>query len=108
MSSVPVQFLIYVLAEPSCPDPPTIIPLSDCLEVTVGVQKSFELYVMNPCDSNVSKIVDIIVSNPIDGMDNGNLTDSPTNDSLSYIPYTWTPRTDQIGQHQICATAYTK
>ena len=106
MSSVPVQFLIYVLPEPTCPKPPIIIPLTGCLEVTVGVLKSFPLYVMNPCNSSITDIVDIIVSNPIDGMNDGNLTDSPTNESLSYMPYTWTPKANQVGPQQMCATAY--
>ncbi|CAF4391641.1 unnamed protein product [Rotaria sp. Silwood2] len=62
MSSIPVQFLIYVQPQPSCLDKPIIFPLTRCLEVKVGVVMKFNLSVMNLCNSNVATIADIFVS----------------------------------------------
>jgi hypothetical protein len=108
MSSVPVQFLIYVMPEPTCSDPPTIIPLSDCLEVTIGVPKSFNLSVLNLCDPNITEITAIIVSQGITGMQVGNLTQLPSNSSLSYVTLAWTPQANQNGSQQMCMIAYTR
>jgi len=108
MSSVPVQFLIYVLPEPACSEIPVIIPLTGCLEVTVGVSQSFNLSVLNLCDYNTSNITSIILSNPITGMQIGNLSSSSTNESLVYVTLTWTPEESQIGLQQLCTVAYTE
>ncbi len=107
MSSVPVQLLIYVLPTPSCPKPPIIFPLSGCLEVQVGITISFDLYAMNLCNPSVANITDLIVSAGINGMTTGNLTRSPTNSSLSYVHFTWTPQVNQIGLQELCTIAYT-
>jgi hypothetical protein len=106
MSSVPVQFLIYVAPEPVCSEAPVIIPLTGCLEVSVGVLASFDIFVLNLCDSNVTGIADIIVTYISSGMNMSNLTNSPTNTSLFYKTLTWTPQTNQIGPQQLCMIAY--
>lgn len=108
MSSVPVQMLIYVLPQPSCSKSPIIFPLNGCLEKQVGITITFDLYVMNLCDPSVSNITTILVTAGINGMTAGNLTRSPTNSSLSYVRYTWTPQTNQIGSQQMCTVAYTE
>ena len=108
MSSVPVQFLIYVMPEPACSQAPIIIPLAGCLELTVGVSKTFTLFAMNLCDPNVANIADIIVSQGITGMQVGNLTTWATNASLVYVTLTWTPQLSQMGPQQLCTTAYTE
>jgi hypothetical protein len=108
MSSVPVQLLIYVMPEPTCSNPPIIFPLDRCLEVQVGVTISFGLYAMNMCSPSVSKLAAIVISTGINGMVNGNLTNSPTNSSLSYVNFTWTPQANQIGSQQLCTIAYTE
>ncbi len=108
MSSVPVQFLIYVMPEPACSTSPIIIPLSDCLEVTVGVTKTFNLTVFNVCGSNTTNITAIIMSQGISGMQVGNVTQSSTNSSLSYVTFTWTPQASQNGSQELCLIAYTK
>ncbi len=105
MSSVPVQFLIYVLPTPTCTILPLILPLTDCLEVQVGVTMNFTLYAMNLCNSTVI-ITDIIISQGISGMTAGSLTNSTTNSSLSYIILTWTPQVNQIGSQELCLIAY--
>jgi hypothetical protein len=108
MSSVPIQFLIYVLPTPKCPQPPIILPLTDCLQVEVNVSTTFILYVMNLCNVTLSTITTIMPRTFIDGMDIDNLINSTTNTSLVYTTLTWTPQFYQIGSQQFCAVAYTK
>lgn len=108
MSSVPVQFLVYILPEPTCPTEPIIIPLQGCLEVAVGSPKNFTIFVQNLCNPNTIKIVDMIVSPAINGMQMSNLTQVPTNSSLYYVTFTWTPQASQIGLQEMCMVAYTR
>lgn len=107
MSSVPVQFLIYVLPTPTCTILPVILSLTDCLEVQVGVTMSFTLFTMNLCNSTVT-ITDIIISKAISGMTAGSVTNSTINKSLSYIPLSWTPQANQVGSEELCVFAYNK
>jgi len=88
MSSVSVQFLIYVLPQPTCGIKPIMLPLEGCLEVTVGISKSFNLSVLNLCDPNISGIADIVVSQTIVGIQVSNLIISSTNASLVYQIFT--------------------
>ncbi len=108
MSSVPVQFLIYVLPQPTCSNKPIIFPLSGCLEVQVGVSVSFNISAINLCNSTWITLSTIIVSSGITGMTNGNLINSTTNASISYITFTWTPQANQVGSQQLCTVAYTR
>lgn len=108
MSSVPVQFLIYVLANLSCYEVPVILPFNDCLEVQVGTSINLTLYVLNHCNTTNSRIVDMYVSMEISGVNISRLFNSTTNASLSYITLHWTPQSNQIGSQQFCAAAYTK
>ncbi|CAF4550320.1 unnamed protein product [Rotaria sp. Silwood1] len=107
MSSVPVQFLIYVQPQPACSNRPIIFPLNRCLEVQVGISISFNLSAMNLCNSSVVKLADIIVSSGITGMTRGNLTNLSTNSSVSYVKFTWTPQINQVGSQQLCTIAFT-
>ena len=108
MSSVPVQFLIYVLPIPNCSLVPIIIPLTDCLEVQVNVPTTFTLYVMNYCDPTDAIITDLIPTTDITGLQISNLVNSTTNTSLSYVTLTWMPQINQTGPHQFCTVAYTR
>ena len=108
MSSVPVQFLIYILPQPACSRAPLILPIDRCLEVQVGIAISFPLYAMNLCNRSVANLTDIIVSDGISGMSVGNLTSVPTNSSLAYVTVTWTPQANQVGFQEICAVAFTR
>ncbi|CAF3864164.1 unnamed protein product [Rotaria magnacalcarata] len=108
MSSVPVQFLIYVMPQPSCTIAPIIIPLAGCLEVKVGVMNTFNITVANQCDPDIADISDLIVSNGITGMQAGNLSYSPTNDSFVYVIFTWTPQLSQLGPQTLCTIAFTE
>ena len=108
MSSVPVQFLIYVMPEPTCAQSPLFIPIQDCLEVTVGVSISFNISVVNLCNPNITDIADIIVSSENIGVQVSNLTNSLINASLVFVTLTWTPQANQIGEQQFCLVAYTE
>ena len=108
MSSVPVQFLIYVMPQPACPKKPVVLPLSRCLEVQAGVSVSFNLSAMNLCNTAVATLSAIVISSGIAGMANGNLTMSTTNSSIGYMVFTWTPQVSQIGSQHLCIIAYTR
>ena len=105
---MPVQFLVYILPAPTCPREPIIIPFAGCLEVTAGASKNFAISVQNLCNPNTIKIVDLIVSPAIIGMQMSNLTQMPTNSSLSYVTFAWTPQPSQIGLQEMCMIAYTR
>jgi hypothetical protein len=108
MSSVPVQFLIYVMPQPTCSLMPVIVPVNGCMEVTVGVSISFNITVINNCNPNVSDLADLIISNGPSGIQTDLLTDSLTNDSIAYMTFYWTPDPTQIGPQQLCMVAYTE
>lgn len=107
MSSVTVQFLIYVQPTPPCSTPPIIIPLTISMNVQVGVRIGFTIYALDYCGSSVT-ITSIIVAQQISGMTAGSLTAVPTNASLSYINMTWTPSVTQVGSQQLCVYAYNR
>ena len=107
MSSVSIQFLVYVLT-PNCSTIPVFIPLTGCLEVQVNVATTFTLYAMNYCNKTKAILTDILSTVDINGMQIGNLTNSPTNTSLSYVTLTWTPVMSQLGLQLFCAVAYTR
>jgi hypothetical protein len=107
MSSVPVQFLIYVLPTPTCIILPLILPLTDCLNVEVGISINVTLYAMNLCGSTVA-ITDILVSQGISGMIADNLINSTTNSTLVFVTFTWTPQVNQVGLQQLCTIAFNK
>jgi hypothetical protein len=108
MSSVPVQFLIYVTAEPTCSIPPVITPLTGCMEVKIGVAKTFNITVVNQCNPNVTDLADFVITQGIPGMWNGNFTESPTKDTVYYMLFTWTPQLSQLGLQQLCTIAFTE
>lgn len=108
MSSVPVQLLIYVQPQPTCSSPPLALPLDGCTEVQAGVPISFSLYAMNLCTPAVATIAAIVVSSAINGISASNLMSVPTNSSLTYVTYSWTPQTNQVGDQKMCVIAYTR
>ncbi len=108
MSSVPVQFLIYVSPEPVCPEAPVFIPPTGCLEMTAGVKTNFNIFVLDLCDPTIVGIADIVVAQSSSGMALSSLQSSSTNTSLFYKTLTWTPQANQIGPQQLCMIAYTR
>jgi hypothetical protein len=107
MSSVAVQFLIYVLT-PNCSQAPVVLPLAGCLEVQVNTPVTYTLYAINYCNRSVSIITDLLPTMAITGMTVSNLINSTSNTSLVYVTLTWTPQVNQIGSQQFCAVAYTR
>ncbi|CAF3696101.1 unnamed protein product [Rotaria sordida] len=107
MSSVAIQFLIYVLATPTCTQAPVILPLTSCLEIQVNVAMIFTLYAMNYCNRTKVIITDLISTVSITGLSASSLVNSTTHTSLVYVTFTWTPQITQIGSQQFCALAYT-
>ena len=108
MSSVPVQFLVYVAPEPYCGIKPIILPLQGCLEVSVGVQMSFNVTVKNQCDWNYTSIDDLVISKTVLGMQANTLTDSANDPSVAYMTITWVPQLSQLGAQKACFIAYTE
>ena len=108
MSSVPVQFLIYVTPEPYCGIKPLIMPLEGCPEVAIGVATSFNVTVQNQCDWNFTSIDDLMVSRTVVGIQADNLTVSSGDPSVAYRTFTWTPQLSQMGTQQVCFVAYTE
>lgn len=108
MSSVPVQFLIQVLPSPTCPRSPVILPLADCLEASIGIPKFFNVTVVNLCDPDDAQVIDLTISQTIDGLMASNFTTSSTNASISSRNFTWTPEANQLGEQSFCLIAYTR
>ena len=78
MSSVAVQFLIYVLT-PNCLNFTCYYSLTGCLEVQVNVPITFTLYAMNYCNKTKSVITDLLPTADINGIQVSNLVNSTTN-----------------------------
>ena len=108
MSSVPVQFLIYVMAQPMCSLMPIIVPINGCMEVTVGVAMSFNITVINTCDPDISDLADLLITGGPSNIQTDHLTDSATNNSFAYMTFYWTPDLTEIGPQQLCMVAYTE
>jgi hypothetical protein len=108
MSSVPVQFLIYVVNQSACGLAPVMLPLNLAFGVQVGVPISFNMSAMTLCNPNISYVDTISVASGIAGMNVSNTTSYPTNESVSYVTFTWTPLTNQLGSQKLCVIAYTK
>ncbi len=108
MSSVPVQFLIYVMPQPTCGLAPIILSPDLCSEVEIGVVTSFDIYAESLCNPNVSVIESIIVTSSIAGMNVSNMTYSTINVSIAYVTFTWIPQINQLGSQQLCVMAYSE
>ena len=96
------------MPEPACSTPPDLIPLTTCLEVTVGVPQKFNISALNQCDPSIVDMSDILISKDVVGLNKSAMVISSTNTYLAYITIIWTPTSDQIGLQEICAIAYTE
>lgn len=107
LSSAPVQFLIQVVAAPSCNITPTIIgePEQDsCMPITVGQSITTELIAINSCGPTVN-ITDIsTLSFP--GVLKGNLI--RWNSTTFSKEITWIPTASQLGYQVMCAMAFNR
>ena len=105
MSSVPVQFLIYVYMPKNCPIPSVTSPTS-CVGVQVGVAYTFNLTAINNCGAS-SNISDIAIQGFL-GITRGPLTQITPNRTIYTMRITYTPTISQVGVQVLCATALDK
>jgi hypothetical protein len=108
MSSIPVQFLIYVMPTPVCGLAPEMLPFSRCFDAEIGVQISFNVSAVTLCDPNVSGVNTILVTSTLAGVNFSDTNDSPTNASVGYATITWTPQASELGLQQLCTVAYSE
>ncbi|CAF1022594.1 unnamed protein product [Rotaria sordida] len=105
LSSVPVQFLVQVVEQSLCSNPPTIIgipPKESCIVAITGQTFSSQLIAINNCGSNVT-IIDITIFAFL-GMTRGNVIQ--LNITTYYANLSWTPTDSQIGYQLLCAMAF--
>jgi hypothetical protein len=109
LSSVPLQFLVYVDGTQSCTLQPLLISdlNSDaCQGAQVGVNFTITLTAINQCGSGRT-ISDIAtVSFPI--VIKSALVQDTTNTSLWSMTLTWAPTANQVGSQVFCAIAIDK
>lgn len=107
MSSVPVQFLIYVLPTPNCQLKPLVYDLLDCYEAQVGVPFKIQIIAENLCDPDDAIVSDIVITDSIPGLAGGTLVQN-ADQSVASANFTWTPQTNQIGPQTFCFMAFTR
>ncbi|CAF3427839.1 unnamed protein product [Rotaria sp. Silwood1] len=103
LSSVPVQFLVHVVAPSSCSTPPEVYELSNksCIPITVGHTFTSHLIAINNCGSSVT-IIDISTLS-FAGMVQSSIIQQ---DSMTYYKtLSWIPTTSQLGYQVMCAMA---
>lgn len=101
-SSVPVQFLIYIVGTTACAVKPIInSSLSQCSIVQVGVQFNFTLIIRQGCSSTTVK--DVLTMPPL-YMYKGPIIAESTNTSWT-VSETWIPTSLQLGSQVFCAIA---
>jgi hypothetical protein len=104
MSSVPVQFLIQVVAPLTCIISPEIIGIPDeqsCTPLVVNQTFTSKLIAINYCGPNVT-IIDIAML-PFAGVIQGNIT--KLNSTTYSKSFTWTTTASQLGYQVLCAMA---
>ncbi|CAM4899250.1 unnamed protein product [Rotaria socialis] len=106
MSSVPIQFLVYVYAATNCTIKPLLLSdmaSGDCLGAEVGVSVVMHFTAVNLCGSD-REIIDIaILSFPT--IIKSAVVQSPTNASIWSMEMTWIPSAMQVGSQVLCAVA---
>ena len=101
-SSVPIQFLIEIVAPPVCPLKPIITSnLSPCTPIQVGVLFSFKLTITQGCSG--TKINDFFRMPPLN-MYKGTITQIGWSNVWT-VTETWIPTVDQLGSQVYCAIA---
>lgn len=101
-SSVPIQFLIYIVGATACSLKPTInSSLSQCSIAEVGVQFNFTLVIQQGCPSTTLK--DVFTMPPL-YMYKGPITPGPTS-TIWTVSETWIPTALQLGSQVFCAIA---
>lgn len=103
LSSVPIQFLVLIVAPTTCPSPiVTISPsVGSCLAVMVGQLVALQLLATTNCGRNVS-IVDIPIQ-AFSGVIDGSVY--PVNSTTFRKSIYWTPTAAQEGYQMMCTMA---
>lgn len=102
LSSIPVQFLIQIIATPTCFSKPIISSnLSTNTILTVGQLFIFTVTIETDCSGTT--IIDYFRTPPLT-MQKSNITFNGTND-FYLVTETWTPTSDQVGSQPYCAMA---
>jgi hypothetical protein len=102
LSNVSVQFLIEIIATPTCLSKPIVnSTMSTNTTVTVGTTFHFEVTIESSCPE--TSIIDYFRTPPL-YMYKSNITFDGTN-NVSVVFETWTPTSDQIGSQAYCALA---
>ena len=102
---MPVQFIVKVIAPPSCSTPPVVILAGpSCIPVTVNQTFTSQLLGINQCgaNNNISDIATLSFA----GMQQSSLT--KLNSSYYYKNLTWTPKIAQLGYQVMCAMALSR
>jgi hypothetical protein len=105
LSSVPVQFLVHVVAAAACTTPPKVVGIpveQSCTALTIGQTFTSQLIAINYCGAGVT-IVDIATLS-FPGMVQGNII--KLNTTTYYNTLQWTPTTGQLGYQVMCAMAF--
>ncbi|CAF1523943.1 unnamed protein product, partial [Adineta steineri] len=106
LSSVPLQFLVYVYATQNCTLKPLLtsnINDGTCQGVQVGATFTMTLIVTNRCGSSRTLNDIATVSFPI--IIKSALVQNTTNTSLWSMQITWMPTVNQVGSQVFCAVA---
>ncbi|CAF4963763.1 unnamed protein product [Rotaria sp. Silwood1] len=102
LSSVPVQFIVKVIAAPSCSYRPELILLAEsCTPIKVNHTFTSTLLAINNCGPTVT-ITDISTLS-FSGMVQTSVI--MLNSSVYYKNLTWTPTISQVGYQVMCALA---
>ncbi|CAF4694549.1 unnamed protein product [Rotaria socialis] len=103
LSSVPIQFLVEIVAPPPCAILPEVYELSEasCTPIIVGQTYTSQIIAINYCGANVN--ISDIVTLPFPGMIRGNLIQY--NSTVYYATISWTPTINQLGYQVTCAMA---
>jgi len=100
---VPVQFLIYVYAQPACTQRPYLygdVPAGSCVGVEVGVPFTLLLIVENYCAGCGFTIQDIATQSfPI--VNKSTIVKNST--ILWSVTLTWIPTADEVGSQILCS-----
>ncbi|CAF1230658.1 unnamed protein product [Didymodactylos carnosus] len=103
-SSVPVQFLIYIYAQPACTSQPLLYgdyTPGSCLGVQVGQQFQLQLIVENNCAASGVTMRDIgTLSFPV--VIKNALVQNAT---LGSVTLTWIPTSQEVGSQVLCSVA---
>jgi len=101
-SNVSAQFLIQIIATPTCLSKP-IISSNVSTNTIVTVENSFQFTVTIQSDCPGTSIIDFFRTPPVN-MYKSNITFDAIN-NVSIVTETWIPTSDQIGSQVYCAVA---